>query len=128
MGQFRPLFVYFRYFIITISIIQIEERVDGVLGIRTRGGRMVCADKTMDLWQPPFSFFTNVICTQSLYNFNLIKGEQRLYTSGHLGVLIDDIIEFLILAFLVFVLKLQAESSVTPLISNKNYINDLPSL
>ena len=35
MGQSRPLFVYFRYFLDTISII--EKSVDGVLGIRTRG-------------------------------------------------------------------------------------------
>ena len=31
MGQSRPLFVYFRYFLITISII--EKSIDGVLGI-----------------------------------------------------------------------------------------------
>ena len=36
MGQSRPLFVYFRPFLITISIIQIEKSVVGVLGIRTR--------------------------------------------------------------------------------------------
>ena len=41
MGQFRPLFVYFRSFLFTISIIQIEKSVYGVLGIRTQatGGR-----------------------------------------------------------------------------------------
>ena len=37
MGQSRPLFVYFRCFLDTISIIQIEKSVDRVLGIRTRG-------------------------------------------------------------------------------------------
>ena len=35
MGQSRPLFVYFRSFLITISI-QIEKSIDCVLGIRTR--------------------------------------------------------------------------------------------
>ena len=54
MGQSRPLFVYFRYFLITISIIQIEKSVDGVLGIQTLGRRMVGADKTTELWRPPF--------------------------------------------------------------------------
>ena len=44
MGQSRPLFVYFRSFL-TISI-QIEKSVDGVLGIRTWGRRMVGADET----------------------------------------------------------------------------------
>ena len=48
MGQSRPLFVYFRYFLITISI-QIEKSIDGVLGIRTWGCRMVGADETMEL-------------------------------------------------------------------------------
>ena len=53
MGQSRPLFVYFRCFLDTISIIQIEKSVDGVLGIRTQGHRMVGADKTMEPWRPP---------------------------------------------------------------------------
>ena len=52
MGQSRPLFVYFRYFLDTISIIQI----DGVLGIRTRGRRMVGADETTELWRPPIQW------------------------------------------------------------------------
>ena len=53
MGQFRPLYVYFRYFLDTISIIQIEKSVDGVLGTRTRGRRMVGTDETTELWLPP---------------------------------------------------------------------------
>ena len=52
MGQSRPLFVYFRYFLDTISIIQIEESIDGVLGIQTRGCRIVGADKTTEIWRP----------------------------------------------------------------------------
>ena len=52
MGQSRPLFVYFRYFLDTISIIQIEKSIDGMLGIQTRGCRMVGADKTTELWRP----------------------------------------------------------------------------
>ena len=52
MGQSRPLF-YFRSFLVTISI-QIEKSIDGVLGIRTRGRRMVGTDKTTELWRPPF--------------------------------------------------------------------------
>ena len=51
MGQSRPLFVYFRHFLITISII--EKSIDGVLGIRTLGRRMVGADETTELWRPP---------------------------------------------------------------------------
>ena len=53
MGQSRPLFAYFCYFLDTISIIQIEKSVDGVLGIRIRGCRMVAADETTELWRPP---------------------------------------------------------------------------
>ena len=54
MGQSRPLFVYFRHFLITIPITQIEKSVVGVLGIRTRGRRMVGADETTQLWRPPY--------------------------------------------------------------------------
>ena len=55
MGQYRPLFGSFRSFLIptTISIIQIEKNVDGVLGIRTWGRRMVGVDKTTELWRHP---------------------------------------------------------------------------
>ena len=49
IGQSRPLFVYFCHFLDTISIIQIEKSVDGVLGIRTWGRRMVGADETTEL-------------------------------------------------------------------------------
>ena len=47
------LFVYFHSFLITISIIQIEKSIDGVLGIETWGCRMVGADETTELWRPP---------------------------------------------------------------------------
>ena len=50
-GLIPASFVYFRSFLITISI-QIEKSVDGVLGIQTRGRRMVGADKTTELWRP----------------------------------------------------------------------------
>ena len=55
LGQSRPLFVYFCYFLDTISILQIEKSVDGVLEIPTRGCRMVGADETTELWRPPTS-------------------------------------------------------------------------
>ena len=45
-------FVYFRRFLIKISIIQIEKSI----GIRTIGLRMVGADNTMVLWWPPILF------------------------------------------------------------------------
>ena len=51
MGQSRALFVYFPSFLDTISI-QIEKSIDGVLGNRTRGRRMVGADETTELWRP----------------------------------------------------------------------------
>ena len=62
MGQSQPLFVDFRPFLITISIIQIEKSLDGVLGIQTHGRRIVGADKTTVLWRPPKdSFFRRQI-------------------------------------------------------------------
>ena len=65
MGQSRPLLVYFRSFLITISI-QIEKSIDGVLGIQTRGRRMVGTDETTELWRPPRSTF-------ALPKFGLLK-------------------------------------------------------
>ena len=50
MAQCRPLFVYFRHFLITMPITQIEKRMDGVLGIQTRGRMMEGADDTTELW------------------------------------------------------------------------------
>ena len=46
-------FVYFCSFLFKISI-QIEKTVDGVLGIRTWGRRMVGAVETKELWRPPY--------------------------------------------------------------------------
>ena len=64
MGQSRPLFVYFRSFLITISI-QIEKNIDGVLVIRTQGRTMVGADETTELWQPQ--------CVQIMFHYQIEK-------------------------------------------------------
>ena len=56
MRQSRPLFVYFFTFLFTVSKIQIEKSVDGVLGIQTQGRRMVGTDETRKLWWPPIPF------------------------------------------------------------------------
>ena len=45
MGQSRPLFVYLHYFLDSISIIQIENSIDGVVGIRTQGRRWLAQTK-----------------------------------------------------------------------------------
>ena len=58
MGQFRPLFVYFRSFLVIISI-QIEKSIDGVLGIQTWGRRIVGTDETTELWWPPRRTYVN---------------------------------------------------------------------
>ena len=60
MGQSLPLFVYFRYFLITISKIENEKSIYGGLGIRTRGRRMVDTDETKELWRPPTT--VSVLC------------------------------------------------------------------
>ena len=51
-GQSRPLVCFFRPFLVTISIIEIEKSLDGVLGIQTWGRRMVVTDETTELWRP----------------------------------------------------------------------------
>ena len=63
------LFLFiFCSFLITISI-QIEKSVDGVLGIRTRGRRMVGTDETTELWRPPDSWLFEwlILCKDILY-------------------------------------------------------------
>ena len=65
MGQSRPLFVYFRPFRITISITQIEKGIDGVLGIRTNGRRMLGVDETIELWRPPQKFLILLISQEA---------------------------------------------------------------
>ena len=67
MGQSRPLFVYFRHFLDTISIIQIEKSIDGVLGIQTWGRRMVGADNTTELWRPPKWVFITLHITKQRF-------------------------------------------------------------
>ena len=49
------LFLFFRPFLNTISIIPIEKSIGGVLEIRTRGRVMVGADDTTKLWRPPIA-------------------------------------------------------------------------
>ena len=81
MGQFRPLFVYFRPFLITISRIQIEKSIDGVLGNQTHGCQMVGADKNTELWRPPNCFF--IPSTHLLHRHPLVYNTkiQRIHTN-----------------------------------------------
>ena len=69
MGHPGIFFVYFRAFLITISIKQIENSIDGVLRIQTRSRRMVGADDTTELWRPPTSkkLFATAQNVQSFY-------------------------------------------------------------
>ena len=80
MGQSRPLFVYFRSFL-TISI-QIEKSIDGVLGIRTQGCRMVGADETTELWRPPQKSFLGLakLTGFGLHHFNVLG--DRMFRCG----------------------------------------------
>ena len=82
MGQSRPLFVYFRSFLIptTISIIQIEKSVDGVLGIRTRGRRMVDVDDTTELWRHP------IVCSNRILSpHHCLISQERTCAFGFHG-------------------------------------------
>ena len=86
MGQSQPLFVYFRYFLATISIIQIEKSIDGVLGIRTRGRRMVGADETTELWRPPQKIVFDVpLFHLSLRQYKLTLAVRILRANIHLA-------------------------------------------
>ena len=88
MGQSRPLFVYFRSFLIpiTISIIQIEKSIDVVLGIRTRGRRMEGKDETTEPWRHPHCFY--YLCTLHIaISGQYFSGQnlKRFVTKGLLG-------------------------------------------
>ena len=74
MSQSRPLFVYFRPFLITISIIQIETSIDGEHGMRTCGRRIEGTDETMELWRPKF-----VDCYLQSTRISIIFGLSKYY-------------------------------------------------
>ena len=57
MAQSRIFFVYFRPFLIAISITEIEKSVDGVLVIWTHSRKMVGADDTTELWPTQSQIF-----------------------------------------------------------------------
>ena len=48
---------------------KLKKSIDGVLGIRTQGRRMVGSDKTTELWRPPLDLDV------SAQNKNLINGQ-----------------------------------------------------
>ena len=50
----KLFYVYYRSFLIPITIIQIEISLDGVPGVRTRGHGIEGADTTTELWRPPY--------------------------------------------------------------------------
>ena len=77
MGQSRPLFVYFHSFLITISIIQIENSADGVLGIWTQDHRMVGADETTELWRPPPSLWELILGTKTQLSYRMCKSNPK---------------------------------------------------
>ena len=55
MGQSRPPFRLFSSFSCYNSNNTNWKSIDGVLGIRTQGRRMVGADETTELWWPPYN-------------------------------------------------------------------------
>ena len=75
MGRTRPLFVLFSFFshdkYSTNTIY--EKSIDGVLGTRTWGGRMVGADESTEIWRHPFTFSLQPISHCYLLFFFLIS-------------------------------------------------------
>ena len=68
MDKSWPPIVYFRPFLVTVSIIQIEKSLDGVLGIQTWGCRIVGADKFLFL----IKALLNLKCVNSFYRLSFI--------------------------------------------------------
>ena len=56
---------------------KLKKSIDGVLGIRTWGRRMVGADKTTELWRPQkiyfYYYYSIIICLFALINVSLNK-------------------------------------------------------
>ena len=78
-------FVYFNSFLITI-LIQIEKSVDGVLGIRAWGHRMVSADETTELWRPPCRSVLNKQISSTHHLFLLFTLSSIIHTLiGRIG-------------------------------------------
>ena len=71
MCRTRPLFCLFSFFLqdkYSTNLTLIDITIDGVLGIQTWGRRIVGADKTTELWRPPFltTFYYCITLNQSL--------------------------------------------------------------
>ena len=71
-GPTRPLFVYFCSFHMNkCSTNTINEKsIDGVLGTRTRGSRMVGADKSTELWQHRCNEMLGKMAHNNIDNFS----------------------------------------------------------
>ena len=85
-----PLFVYFRHVLMTITIRQIDKSIEGLLGIWTRGHRIVGADETTELWRPPSAVpsFERVRWCQSRNYFSAERSAlDRAWKTGFLGCL-----------------------------------------
>ena len=59
------------------------KSIDGVLGIQTRGRRMVGADETTELWQPRWSKVTpfSVLTICKCYNFTTVCYAWSMFTN-----------------------------------------------
>ena len=59
--QFAPDFCAFHWHIkSSTKWIKNDKTIDGVLGTRTRGGRMEGADKSTELWRHPTKVYTYI--------------------------------------------------------------------
>ena len=82
-------FGYFRPFLITISKIQIENSIDGMLGIQTCSRLMIGVDDTMELWRPPKNVCKSCPKMISLAKLKILTPLQKLPTYvGDLGKII----------------------------------------
>ena len=80
-------FVYFCSFLVTISI-QIEKSVDGVLGIRTQGRRMVGTDETTEQWHPPWT----PLLVKQIFILTILVPSRELVFYGHVSLLVVKIL------------------------------------
>ena len=62
MGQTRPILIisFFSHDKYSTNLTINDKSVDGMLGTRTLGGRMVGADESTELWRHPIVFLPNL--------------------------------------------------------------------
>ena len=101
LKKYGPIPASFSFIFVLFVHLQIEENVDGVLGIRTRR-RMVGADETTELWRPPMLARTYHIFS---INYVLLFAAPKLIQISIVKASVTRLVDFLKFLALNFLTK-----------------------